>query len=52
VRWIFERVARRGLGSGRIGVEEATPGRLQQMKLGAPKATIVEPGTWLIACAG
>jgi Xaa-Pro dipeptidase len=44
VRWIFERVAKRGLGSGRIGVEEATPSRLQQMKLGAPKATIVDAG--------
>ena len=38
VRWIFERVAKRGLGAGQIGVEEPTPGRMQQMKLGAPKA--------------
>ena len=44
VRWIFERVAKRGLGGGRIGVEEPTPGRMHQMKLGAPKATIVEAG--------
>jgi Xaa-Pro dipeptidase len=44
VRWIFERVAKRGLGGGRIGVEEAAPSRLQQMKLGAPHATIVEAG--------
>src|SRR6266849_10240148 len=44
VRWIFERVAKRGLGGGRIGVEEPTPGRMRQMKLGAPKASIVEAG--------
>jgi Xaa-Pro dipeptidase len=44
VRWIFERVARRGFASGRIGVEEAKPGRLEQIKLGAPKATIVDAG--------
>jgi Xaa-Pro dipeptidase len=44
VRWIFERVAKRALGGGRIGVEEAAPSRLQQMKLGAPHATIVEAG--------
>jgi Xaa-Pro dipeptidase len=44
VRWIFERIAKRGLGGGRIGVEEATPSRLEQMKLGAPKATIIAAG--------
>ncbi len=44
VRWIFERVAKRGLASGRIGVEEPRPGRLHQMKLGAPKAEIVDAG--------
>ncbi|MBZ5704278.1 MAG: Xaa-Pro peptidase family protein [Acidobacteriia bacterium] len=44
VRWIFERLAKRGLGSGRIGVEEPTPGRRQQMNLGAPKATLVDAG--------
>jgi Xaa-Pro dipeptidase len=44
IRWIFERVAKRGLGGGRIGVEEAKPGRMRQMKLGAPKATIVDAG--------
>jgi Xaa-Pro dipeptidase len=44
VRWIFERVANRGFGGGRIGVEEPTPGRMEQMKLGAPKATIVDAG--------
>jgi Xaa-Pro dipeptidase len=44
VRWIFERVAKRGFGSGQIGVEEPTPSRLQHMKEGAPKATIVEGG--------
>ena len=44
VRWIFERVARRGLGKARIGVEEATPSRMQQIKLGASDAEIVESG--------
>jgi Xaa-Pro dipeptidase len=44
VRWIFERVAKRGLDGGRIGVEEPTPRRMQQMKLGAPKASIVVAG--------
>jgi Xaa-Pro dipeptidase len=44
VRWIFERIAKRGLGAGRIGVEEPTPSRLNQMKLGAPQATIVDAG--------
>jgi Xaa-Pro dipeptidase len=44
VRWIFERIAKRGLGAGRIGVEEPTPSRLNQMKLGAPQATIVAAG--------
>jgi Xaa-Pro dipeptidase len=42
VRWIFERVAKRGFGSARIGVEEASPSRTAQIKLGAPNATIVE----------
>jgi Xaa-Pro aminopeptidase len=44
VRWIFERIAKRGLGGGRIGVEEPTPSRLEQMKLGAPRATMVNAG--------
>jgi Xaa-Pro dipeptidase len=44
VRWIFERVARRGFGNGRIGVEEPTPGRMQHMKEGAPQATIMDAG--------
>jgi Xaa-Pro dipeptidase len=44
VRWIFERVAKRGFGNGRIGVEEPSPSRLQHMKEGAPKATIVDGG--------
>lgn len=44
VRWIFERVAKRGFGKGRIGIEEATPGRMRQIKLGAPDAEIVEAG--------
>ncbi len=44
VRWIFERVAKRGLSTGRIGVEEPRPGRMHQIKLGAPKAEIVDAG--------
>src|ERR1700756_2657314 len=44
VRWIFERVARRGFDRGRIGVEESRPSRMHQMKLGAPKAAIVDAG--------
>jgi Xaa-Pro dipeptidase len=42
VQWIFERVAKRGFGSARIGVEEPTTGRLRHMKEGAPKASIVD----------
>jgi len=42
VRWIFERVANRGFAKRRIGVEEATPSRMKQIKLGAPSAEIVE----------
>ena len=41
VRWIFERVAKRGFNKGRIGIEECTPSRLAQIKLGAPDASIV-----------
>jgi len=44
VRWIFERVAKRGFGRGRIGVEEATPSRMREIKLGAPDAEIVDAG--------
>ena len=44
VRWIFERVANRGLATGRIGVEEPKPGRMHQIKLGAPQAEIVDAG--------
>jgi Xaa-Pro dipeptidase len=44
VRWIFERVARRGFANAKIGVEEATPSRMKQIKLGAPNADIVEAG--------
>src|SRR5436853_7775977 len=44
VQWIFERVAKRGFGGGRIGVEEPTPSRMRHIKAGAPKATIVEAG--------
>ena len=42
VRWIFERVAKRGLDHGRIGIEEAKPSRLKEIKLGAPNAHIEE----------
>ena len=35
IRWIFERVAQRGLGNGRIGVEDPGPSRLQHMQEGA-----------------
>jgi Xaa-Pro dipeptidase len=42
VRWMFERIAKRGLGGGRIGVEEPAPSRLRHMKEGAPKARIVD----------
>jgi Xaa-Pro dipeptidase len=44
VQWIFERVAKRGFGSARIGVEEPTTGRLRHMKEGAPKVSIVDAG--------
>ena len=44
VRWIFERVSKRGLASGRIGVEEPTPSRMREIKHGAPNAEIVESG--------
>lgn len=44
VRWIFERVARRGLARGRIGIEDAAPSRTRQMKLGAPQAKLVVAG--------
>lgn len=44
VRWIFERVARRGFGKSRIGIEDATPGRLEQIKLGAPNVQLVDAG--------
>jgi Xaa-Pro dipeptidase len=41
-RWIFERVAKRGLGRARIGIEDAPASRLQQMKLGAPRVKPVK----------
>jgi Xaa-Pro dipeptidase len=44
VQWIFERVARRGLKTGRIGIEEPTASRLKHMKAGAPGATMVVAG--------
>ena len=40
VRWIFERVAKRGFRN--IGIEEPTPSRMKQIKLGAPDANIAE----------
>ncbi len=44
IQWIFERVGRRGLRRGRIGIEEATTSRLKQMKAGAPHIRLVEAG--------
>jgi len=44
VRWIFERVAKRGFGKGNIGIEDATSGRMEQIKLGVPKANLVPSG--------
>jgi len=44
LRWIFERVAKRGFGNGRIGTDESKTGSLKQMALGAPHASIVEAG--------
>ncbi len=44
VRWIFERLARRGLAKGRIGIEDATPARLKEMKSGAPQVKLVVAG--------
>ena len=42
VRWILERVAKRGFGAGRIGIEEAKASRMKQLGLGAPHAKFVE----------
>src|SRR5439155_2554237 len=44
MRWIFERIAGRGFAKARIGVEEPTPSRMKQIKLGAPDAEIIEAG--------
>jgi Xaa-Pro aminopeptidase len=41
VQWIFERVAKRGFDRGKIGIEDASEGRLKHMKQGAPNATLV-----------
>ena len=41
IRWIFERVARRGLAQGRIGIEAPAVNRLKEIKLGAPRARLV-----------
>ena len=42
VQWIFQRVAKRGLGNGRIGVEEPAPSRLKHITEGAPRARVVD----------
>jgi len=44
IRWIFERVAKRGFAHGRIGIEDATTERLRHIKAGAPGARIVVAG--------
>lgn len=44
VQWIFERIAKRGLSSGKIGIEEPSPSRLKHMQSGAPHATFVNDG--------
>lgn len=41
IRWICERAARRLPKRARLGIEESTPSRLKQMRLGAPKARFV-----------
>lgn len=41
VRWIFERVAKRGFGKGRIGIEDAPSGKYKQIQLGVPNATLL-----------
>src|SRR6058998_3874925 len=44
VRWIFERVARRGPANRRIGIETPGTSRLKEMKAGAPHAKLVDAG--------
>ena len=44
IRWIFERVAKRGFARAHIGIEECTSSRLRQMRFGAHDATMVEAG--------
>ena len=44
IQWMCERVAHRGLGRGRIGIEEPAPSRLKHMKQGAPHAKFVNAG--------
>lgn len=48
VQWIFERIAKRGLSGGRIGIEEPSPSRLKHMQAGAPHATFVNDGGEII----
>jgi Xaa-Pro aminopeptidase len=40
IQWIFERIARRGLAHGKIGIEEPTVGHLKHMRAGAPGARL------------
>jgi Xaa-Pro dipeptidase len=48
VQWIFERIAKRGLGNGRIGIEEASPSRLKRIQAGVPHAMLVNDGGEII----
>jgi Xaa-Pro dipeptidase len=48
VQWIFERIAKRGLGNGRIGIEEPSPSKLKHIQAVAPHATLVNDGGEII----
>ena len=41
VRWIFERVAKRGFDKGRIGIEDPTSGKRKHIQEGVPHAELV-----------
>lgn len=41
VQWIFERIAKRGFGGGKIGIEEPTASRLAHIRAAMPKATLM-----------
>jgi Xaa-Pro dipeptidase len=41
VQWIFERIAKRGFGGAKIGVEEPTASRLAHIRAAMPKATLM-----------